>query len=249
MSHVNDLAGRLLGRLTVLSRAESRGGRALWLCRCACGVEKLVSAATLRKARSCGCSRKGNTKPKQTPSTIHVSGNLALVTLTQGKVAIIDSADVTVVASYRWHARVDSKRPHVWYALTLRDGRTVSMHRLLLGAPAELKVDHKDGDGLNNRRYNIRLATDAQNCFNRATDRGTASGFKGVTFHKKTKKWAARINKQGIGYNLGLFQATEDAARAYDAKARELFGEFARPNFPYSDPTEQAKRGALLERL
>lgn len=99
--------------------------------------------------------------------------------------------------------------------------------------PEGLSVDHKDRNPLNNRRENIRLATRWQNHGNKTKPRGKhTSKYKGVSFDKSTGKWYTLVCCQSKQYNLGRYDDERDAARAYDAKARELFGEFALTNFP-----------------
>lgn len=106
------------------------------------------------------------------------------------------------------------------------------MHREIMRAPEGVLVDHRDGDGLHNWRENLRNCTDAQNKMNRKViSANNTSGYKGVSWSKKKRKWIAQsmINKKHIF--IGHFSTPEEAARAYDEKARELFGEFARTNF------------------
>lgn len=93
---------------------------------------------------------------------------------------------------------------------------------------------HRDCDGLNNQRYNLRLATHLQNCHNKAIGPRNTSGYKGVVWDKGCQKWRAQLHSNGKNYYLGLFVCKEAAARAYDAKAIELFGEFAHTNFKYA---------------
>jgi hypothetical protein len=102
------------------------------------------------------------------------------------------------------------------------------MHRLFAGAPG-MDVDHINGNGLDNRRCNLRPATRSQNNMNRAKRRGV-SKFKGVS--PKRGKWRAYLKTGKKQHNLGVFESEYDAARAYDVKAKEMFGEFARVNFP-----------------
>jgi len=93
-------------------------------------------------------------------------------------------------------------------------------------------VDHVNGDGLDNRRSNLRIVRPGQNQYNSHTVRKGTSKYKGVTFHKRLKKWQASIRKQGKATHLGTFEHEVDAAVAYDKAALKLFKGFAHPNFP-----------------
>lgn len=156
--------------------------------------------------------------------------SIVLVPLTQGKEAVIDAADAERVLAHKWHAFWTGRR---WYAArsigTSRQRQYVYMHRFILDTPTGLWTDHKDGDGLNNRRSNLRDATPQQNCANSAGRLPGASGYRGV--FRKRAKWGARIGHNGRTIHLGTFADPEDAARAYDEAARQLHGEFAVTNF------------------
>lgn len=105
------------------------------------------------------------------------------------------------------------------------------MHRLILGVTnPKIKIDHRDGNGLNNQRHNLREATQAQNLAN-SRPRSGSSRFKGVTF-RSPDKWIAQISKDGKHTYLGIFRDEFDAATAYNFAAIEMFGEFARLNRP-----------------
>lgn len=99
------------------------------------------------------------------------------------------------------------------------------MHRLILNNPP--RVDHFNSDGLDNRRENIRACTASQNMFNRRKQAGS-SQFKGVSWYKRHGKWVAKLRCHGKDYFLGYFTDEKEAALAYQAAAKELFGEFAR---------------------
>lgn len=156
------------------------------------------------------------------------------IPLTQGFVAIIDAADAPLVAGYSWHV-YNRRRDHTQYATAWVPGsrprRKVAMHTLLTG---EKRIDHKDGNGLNNTRDNMRPCTQQQNMRN-TRKRKSGSQFKGVTFQMdratQARPWLAQI-KGERKRNLGRYATEVEAAKAYDAAAKELFGEFAKLNFP-----------------
>jgi hypothetical protein len=154
--------------------------------------------------------------------------------LTNGMVALVDDEDFELASRFRWSPHTHkNKHGQIIYAetskMTNRVRTRMYLHRLLMSAqPGEL-VDHRDGDGLNNQRANLRLCTRVENGRNAAKTGGRlgTSKFKGVDFHVGTGRWRARID----GLHIGLFDSEEDAANAYDVNAVELHGEFARPNF------------------
>ncbi|OHB55307.1 MAG: hypothetical protein A2173_08695 [Planctomycetes bacterium RBG_13_44_8b] len=105
------------------------------------------------------------------------------------------------------------------------------MHNEIMQPQAGLIIDHKDHNGLNNSRANLRPATKAQNCWNRRKKPGCSSKYKGVCFNKALGKWAGSIRFEGRRSHLGYFVNEEEAARTYDAAARKYHGEFAALNF------------------
>lgn len=151
---------------------------------------------------------------------ITIKRDVAEITLTRGLVAIIDAADVDLVKGRNWFASGVETHP---YAATRDDGRPFLLHRFLLNPPSDMMVDHINGNSLDNRRANLRLASAKDNAAN-TRRKANRSGFIGVQPTKTGKFFAV------ISLNLGTFDTAEDAARAYDAKAIELFGEFAMTN-------------------
>jgi hypothetical protein len=107
--------------------------------------------------------------------------------------------------------------------------REIAIHA---GLPDSPKYDHRDGNGLNNQRENLRPCTESQNSQNRRKSVGKTSKFKGVAWHIRKLRWIATLAHNGKRHYLGYFKTQQSAARAYDAVAREHFGEFAVLNFP-----------------
>lgn len=155
-----------------------------------------------------------------------------LIPLSRGLFAIVDEADYEAANSFRWSAS-PSYRGH-YATRNSRAGpntpRITLLHRFLLQASVGVFVDHINGDGLDNRRSNLRLCTCRQNAYNTGSRVGSSSRFKGV--YLKGRRWKAQIRSETGVICLGTFDAEEDAARAYDDKARVLHGEFARLNLP-----------------
>jgi len=148
------------------------------------------------------------------------------IQLTQGFSTVVDDEDFDRLNQFKWCAAV---REHVVYAARWTPEGGVLMHREILGPDRALEVDHRDGDGLNNRRCNLRPSSRSQNQANSRKREGSASKFKGVSRYKSG--WRARIGRDG-GDFLGCFKSETDAALAYDQAARARWGDFARLNFP-----------------
>ena len=159
------------------------------------------------------------------------------VALSKGQFALVDDSDYELVARKKWYAHYSSRTKSCY---AYREERTtegirysVPMHRFLLGFVRGdgVKVDHINHNTLDNRRENLRKATDAENSQNRRSLKKPRSGYKGVYPNRHRTGWTAWIKKSNQRYYLGHFRDREEAARAYDKAAKELFGEFAYLNF------------------
>lgn len=146
-----------------------------------------------------------------------------------GRVALVDRADFDLVNNYTWWvvARGESRL----YAAGRLKGSSaerspVYMHRVILGFPKGMPIDHINHDGLDNRRSNLRVATAQENTRNARKHYTKNSQYKGV-IRRTTKSWLARIVVDGKRIHLGAFPTEKEAARAYNRAASELFGEFA----------------------
>jgi hypothetical protein len=157
------------------------------------------------------------------------------IQLTQGKVAYIDDDDFDRVSKYKWRAY---KCRYTYYAITRYEHTPpysqVSLHRFLMDCDKDKVVDHIDGDGLNNQKSNLRIVSIQQNCSNRINlMKNNTSGYRGVYWKLPHKRWNSCIRFKGKLFYIGNFNTPEEAARAYDKKAKELFGEYCgKLNFP-----------------
>ncbi len=151
------------------------------------------------------------------------------IPLTQGKVALVDDEDFEQLNQHKWCV---SKAPNTHYAYR---GNGILMHRKILGLKRGdgIDSDHKDGNGLNNQRYNLRRCSRKENIHNqRIQQRPKTSQYKGVNWDKRDRFWRTQIKLNGKSLHIGCFKNEVDAALAYDRTAKRLFGEFAFLNFP-----------------
>lgn len=147
-------------------------------------------------------------------------------------IAFVDEEDAHLFDKWHWYPHHVGTNIYVrGYIRGRREETHTYLHRVLLGAVAGQEVDHINGNGLDNRKANLRFCTRSQNNANRQTTQSRSSPYKGVHFEKQTGKWRAEIHKDGKKYRLGRFERIEDAAEAYKNKSIELYKEFS----PYSD--------------
>lgn len=166
--------------------------------------------------------------------------NFRTINLSQGKVALVSIEDYERVSQFKWTAAKVTRKGRLmgYYAMRgiwfpkEKKLRRVYLHRFILDAPDGLEVDHKNRDGLDCRRDNLRLATSSQNRANRAKLK-LGNRYRGVwRLSRDTSRWTGQVQHKWKRIHLGIFATEEEAARAYDKKALELFGEFAQLNFP-----------------
>ncbi len=158
-----------------------------------------------------------------------------IIPVSKGLFTVVDEQDYDELAKYRWFAHRNGEN---YYACRSEAGKTISMHRQILNVPAGLMCDHKNHDGLDNRRCNLRICTASQNQQNRLPRSAGTSHYKGVHWDAYNRKWRAEIQHNGRRIHIGYYDYQADAAIAYDDVAIELFGEFACLNYQHRPEIE-----------
>jgi len=157
------------------------------------------------------------------------------IKLTKGKVALVDDEDFEELNKVKW---CTVKGKNTYYAVRgvrvaeLKKNIGFKMHRVVLGlTDSKIFVDHIDGNGLNNQKSNLRPSSLSENRRNSKANKTGTSIYKGVCWNTESKKWRSKITFNGKTIFIGYFLNEEECAKAYDKKAKELFGEFAYLNF------------------
>lgn len=157
---------------------------------------------------------------------------MKVIELTRGKKAIVDDEDYEKVTNFSWHFNPNGYAES--YFVDQETGKTICirMHRMIMGAEKNQMIDHVNGNGLDNRKENLRFCTRSQNAVNSKLNKNNSSGFKGVCRAKNStaKIWKAQVQTKRKPIYLGLFENPIDAARAYDETIERIFGEFALTN-------------------
>lgn len=171
------------------------------------------------------------------PTRLRQTLIVKIISLTQGQVALVDDEDYARLNVHKWCAQKQPlKNRFIFYAvrcLPRLNGKRLrlNMHHEVLGITGlGIKVDHKNSNGLDNQKENLRPATRSQNSQNAQKAPNCSSKLKGVCWHKRRNKWNARIQLNGQRQSLGYFESETDAGNAYDFAAKQKFREFARPN-------------------
>lgn len=161
--------------------------------------------------------------------SIRIEGDVVYLGLTKGMETKFDLSDLPLIEGYYWHVH---GREKYWYARSNSRHTSTSdirMHRLIMKANDGEMVDHIDGDTLNNCKNNLRICSRAENARNRSVQKNNKTGYRGVC-HSKGGRYKAVIWEDGKSKHIGTFGDKIDAAKAYNKKAEELFGEFSRLN-------------------
>lgn len=170
------------------------------------------------------------------PRHVEPEGDVKRIPMGDGRYALVDAADYEWLNQYQWHLCGGG------YAARCEKGKRILMHREIMKPPKGMVVDHIDANRANNCRANLRVCTPGENQRNQRKQRNSASQYKGVGYLKNCKRCHAKLVFEGETVWLGHFDSEPEAARAYDRKAVELFGEFANLNFPEEWPKERREQ-------
>ena len=161
---------------------------------------------------------------------------MKLIPLTQGYFAQVDDEDYEQLIKLKWSVKIDyRKHGTVCYArhTKVQMGKRVSiyMHRLIMEiTDSKIFTDHKNGDGLDNRKINLRKCTNRQNLYNTNAITGSKSQYKGISWSKEKRKWMSKMMINGKNKSIGSFDNELDAAICYDKIAIKIHGEFIKLN-------------------
>jgi len=153
------------------------------------------------------------------------------IPLTRGEFAIVDDEDFDWISKRKW--RCEDNGGNRKYAKSGGAYDSVYMHCLITKKPPGMQTDHINGNGLDNRKDNLRVVTEKQNHYNQSIKSNNTSGYKGVWLYKTksgTTRFVAEIRKDRVRYHIGVFSTAKEAAIAYNNKSLEIFGEFGRLN-------------------
>jgi hypothetical protein len=164
--------------------------------------------------------------------TIPEGDNIRMIALTDGSYAYVDAADYEDLRQYVWHLEDN-------YPTRVERGRDITMHRQIMQPPQGKVVDHIDGNRAYNCRANLRICDRSENNRNHRKRCDSSAPYKGIFYDNHYGRWGAKCQYQGERLRFGYFDTPIEAARAYDYKAVELFGPFARLNFPLEWPPER----------
>lgn len=212
-----DLTGQIYENLKVIKeQGQNKHGQYLWLCECSCGNKTIIPLCQLRSKNTKSCGRCN-------PNKQEIIDDIAKITVADGRNFIIDVQDLKDVSEKSWYISAQG------YVTTDIKGKSISLHNYLFKPDENQIIDHINRDKLDNRRKNFRKCTKQQNCFNQGLRSTNTSGYKGVVLDKRRNTYYSRITYNGKTYHIGTFRTDQiiEAAKAYNQKAIELFGEYA----------------------
>lgn len=213
MGQFIDLTNKRFGELKVVKRVSNdKNNKVQWLCECSCGNEKIIRGEDLRNKKQVTCGK---------CNIYDLSSSYGICTVSNGKQFIFDKDDYDLIKEHCW--RISPKG-------YVQSGKQVKLHRLIMDCPDGLVVDHISNDKTDNRRSNLRICKQNENCRNHSLNSNNTSGVTGVNWHKVSNKWIARIKVNYETIYIGTFDNFEDAVRARKEAEEKYFGEYSYDN-------------------
>lgn len=226
---MNDIKiGDKFGKLTILEKSDKKDKTKCiyYKCLCDCGNIIITKSHLLRNGKkdNCGCVTKikqRNAKRKQ--NSYKFLNNYIIGHTTKGEEFLIDYEDFDKIKDYCW-----SNHDGYLIANGLNGEKTLRMHRLIMGLEYgdNLKVDHINHNTFDNRRNNLRITTNQENCFNHKAHSNNTSGYSGVGYRKELNKWRARIYVDGKCISLGNYNTKEEAIQKRLEAEKKYYGEY-----------------------
>lgn len=242
MGRFNDLTGQKFNRLTVIKRADNIGKHTAWYCNCDCGSKNVIVTSDNLKSnnvKSCGClqreksaengrKRAGvpNIKNKRYNKYDLETEKYGIGYTLKGEAFYFDKEDYELIKDCCWWINDNG-----YVVTSLNNNKKIRMHRLVMGdVDSDIRIDHINHNTLDNRKCNLREATNAENLRNGKLRRTNKSGVVGVSFDKQRNKWAASITVDSEDIYLGRYDCIEDAIKARKEAEEKYFGEYSYDN-------------------
>lgn len=220
------LEGKVFGRLTVIkSVGKDRHGFIKWLCKCECGNETTVitNSLTSGSTKSCGCLHRETTrivgKNNRKPNKYEELDGYIKGYDNSGKTFLIDKEDLPKIKDKYW------REDHGYFS-DITEGEKVYLHRFIMGFPEGMSIDHINRDKSDNRKSNLRVCEQLENCWNTGIRKNNTSGVTGVSFINRTKKWECFLECNGERHR-SYFDDKDDAIKQRKEWERQYYGEFA----------------------
>lgn len=229
-----DLSGNKYGLLTVIKRVGTRNGKAEWLCQCDCGnLHTTIShSLTHGLCQSCGCINRKmeyhrSDKYHRSNNRYDLNGDYGIGITAKNETFYFDLDDYNIIKDIGWSC---DSRGYIIGNITINGKqKRIRLHRLIMGSPKKMMIDHINGNKLDNRKSNLRICNGKENTRNSSVQKRNKLGVKGVSItHSNT--YQAQIQVDGKLKYLGSYKTIKEAADAYDLAAQKYFGEFARLN-------------------
>ena len=222
-----DMTGERYGRLTVLKHMGTKNKNAIWLCKCDCGNEVIVQRSNLIMGHttSCGCYQKERVSLSHKKyNTYDLSGEYGIGYTQEGVIFYFDLEDYELIKNHYWHEHKEG------YIRTKIDNlNRPMMHQIISEKYFDGNMlDHIDGNPHNNKKENLRIATQFENTKNHKVYKNNQSGCSGVRFLENSNKWQSYIYYNYKNNQLGLYDSFEEAVNARKVAEKQYFGEFRR---------------------